>query len=90
MIDLIHCELNFRTAYCPSSDTDYATVQPEKGGDINVVRESQKKRGASLELVDEVQALYDQHKQGQSLTGPNPNTQPELIVRSKLRSGEFA
>lgn len=52
------------------TDTDSATVQPEKGGDINVVRESQKKRGASLELVDEVQKLYDEHKQGKSLTRP--------------------
>ena len=40
-------------------------VQPEKGGDINVVKESQKKRNASVELVDEVMALFNEHKEGE-------------------------
>jgi hypothetical protein len=30
-----------------------------------VVRESQKKRGASVEVVDEVIALVNEHKQGE-------------------------
>lgn len=34
------------------------TVQKEKGGDPEVVRESQRKRGASVELVDEVLERY--------------------------------
>ena len=46
-----------------SARTDPA-VQPEKGGDINVVKESQKKRNASVELVDEVMALFNEHKEG--------------------------
>jgi len=47
-----------------SARTDHA-VQPEKGGDINVVKESQKKRNASVELVDEVMALFNEHKEGE-------------------------
>lgn len=42
---------------------DLIHFQPEKGGDINVVKESQKKRNASVELVDEVMALFNEHKE---------------------------
>jgi len=52
---------------CPASSELARTdplVQPEKGGDINVVKESQKKRNASVELVDEVMALFNEHKEG--------------------------
>lgn len=33
-------------------------LQPEKGGDPQIVKDSQAKRGAPPELVEEVQALY--------------------------------
>lgn len=33
-------------------------VQKDKGGDPEIVRESQRKRGASVELVDDVLARY--------------------------------
>jgi seryl-tRNA synthetase len=33
-------------------------LQPEKGGDPSIVRESQKKRGAPEEIVEEVLRLY--------------------------------
>jgi seryl-tRNA synthetase len=46
------------------------SVQPEKGGDINVVKESQKKRNASVELVDEVMALFNEHKEGKLPPSP--------------------
>jgi hypothetical protein len=49
---------------CKPARTDLL-VQPEKGGDINVVKESQKKRNASVELVDEVMALFNEHKEGE-------------------------
>ncbi len=42
------------------------TVQADKGGNPELVRESQRKRGASVELVDEVIAVFGEHKQGQS------------------------
>lgn len=52
---------------CPDFELGQLTVsvQPDKGGDINVVKESQKKRGASVELVDEVLVLFNEHKQGE-------------------------
>ena len=37
-------------------------VQTDKGGNPEVVKESQKKRGASVELVDEVIALISEWK----------------------------
>ena len=37
---------------------DLIQLQVEKGGDPEVVRESQRRRGASVELIDEVLALY--------------------------------
>lgn len=43
----------------------HVSVQADKGGNPEIVRESQKKRGASVELVDEVIALFDQHRGGQ-------------------------
>jgi hypothetical protein len=43
---------------------DPPVVQTDKGGNPDVVRESQKKRGASVELVDEVIAIFAEHKQG--------------------------
>jgi hypothetical protein len=56
---------------CPACSKSARTdppVQPEKGGDINVVKESQKKRNASVELVDEVMALFNEHKEGKLTT----------------------
>jgi seryl-tRNA synthetase len=43
-----------------------ATVQADKGGNPELVRESQRKRGASVELVDEVIAIFAEHKHGKS------------------------
>ena len=37
---------------------DLQQLQVEKGGNPEVVRESQRKRFASIELVDEVLSLY--------------------------------
>ncbi|EIW68614.1 hypothetical protein TREMEDRAFT_71854 [Tremella mesenterica DSM 1558] len=42
---------------------DLQLLQPDKGGNPESVKESQKKRGASVELVDEVIALIAEHKQ---------------------------
>ncbi|RSH90199.1 Cytosolic seryl-tRNA synthetase [Saitozyma podzolica] len=42
---------------------DLLYFQADKGGNPDVVRESQKKRGASVEVVDEVIALVNEHKQ---------------------------
>ncbi|WWD08023.1 serine-tRNA ligase [Kwoniella europaea PYCC6329] len=44
---------------------DLIHFQTEKGGNPDVVRESQKKRGASVELVDEVIEIFGAHKQAQ-------------------------
>ncbi|KAL7423245.1 Cytosolic seryl-tRNA synthetase [Cryptotrichosporon argae] len=40
--------------------------QADKGGNPDAVRESQKKRGAPVELVDEVIALFAEHKKAQN------------------------
>jgi hypothetical protein len=40
------------------------TVQPDKGGNPEIVRESQRKRGASVELVDQVMEIFAEHKRG--------------------------
>ncbi|KAK4686006.1 seryl-tRNA synthetase, partial [Tremellales sp. Uapishka_1] len=42
---------------------DLLHLQADKGGNPDIVRESQKKRGAPVELVDEVIELFNQHKQ---------------------------
>ncbi|WVR04376.1 serine-tRNA ligase [Kwoniella sp. DSM 27419] len=44
---------------------DLIHFQTDKGGNPDVVRESQKKRGASVELVDEVIKIFAEHKQAQ-------------------------
>lgn len=36
----------------------------ERGGNPEKVRESQRRRGAPVELVDEVIALWDDHRRG--------------------------
>ncbi|KIR60362.1 serine-tRNA ligase [Cryptococcus bacillisporus CA1280] len=41
---------------------DLIHLQADKGGNPDIVRESQKKRGASVELVDEVIAIFAEHK----------------------------
>ncbi|ODN96486.1 serine-tRNA ligase [Cryptococcus wingfieldii CBS 7118] len=49
---------------------DLIHFQTDKGGNPDVVRESQKKRGAPVEIVDEVIALFAEHKAAQfSLEG---------------------
>ncbi|WVQ83992.1 serine-tRNA ligase [Cryptococcus sp. DSM 104549] len=42
---------------------DLIHFQVDKGGNPDIVRDSQKKRGASIELVDEVLAIFAEHKQ---------------------------
>lgn len=73
MIDLIHCTSCSSQSYTPSccfwlyvlASTDvFPTVQTDKGGNPEVVRESQRKRGAPVEIVDEVMELFNQHKAG--------------------------
>ncbi|WWC67623.1 serine-tRNA ligase [Kwoniella pini CBS 10737] len=44
---------------------DLIHLQADKGGNPDIIRESQKKRGASVELVDEVIELFSNHKQAQ-------------------------
>lgn len=44
---------------------DLIHFQEDKGGKPEIVRESQQKRGASVELVDEVIAIFAEHKQAQ-------------------------
>lgn len=65
------------------------TVQPAKGGDPEVVRESQRARGASVELVDEVMALYTEWTQKQfavDQTLKQINTiQKEITVKKKAK-----
>ncbi|ORX33485.1 hypothetical protein BD324DRAFT_654074 [Kockovaella imperatae] len=41
---------------------DLLHLQEDKGGNPEIIRESQRKRGASVELVDEVIALFAEHK----------------------------
>jgi seryl-tRNA synthetase len=36
----------------------------ERGGDPEKIKESQRKRNASVELVDEVIALFEEHRRG--------------------------
>ena len=43
---------------------DLVLLQTEKGGDPQAVRESQRKRNASVELVDEVLKMYKEWTQG--------------------------
>ena len=45
---------------------DLVLLQTEKGGDPQAVRESQRKRNASVELVDEVLKMYKEWTQGGS------------------------
>jgi hypothetical protein len=66
MIDLLQRELLPSSYACIRAHVD--SVQADKGGNPDIVRESQKKRGASVELVDEVIALFQEHKQGQYKT----------------------
>lgn len=42
--------------------TDFIT---EKGGNPELIKESQRKRFASVEVVDEVIALYEDHRKSQ-------------------------
>ncbi|WWC59140.1 serine-tRNA ligase [Kwoniella dejecticola CBS 10117] len=44
---------------------DLLHLQADKGGNPEIIRESQKKRGASVELVDEVIEIFASHKQAQ-------------------------
>ncbi|ORY25346.1 hypothetical protein BCR39DRAFT_544387 [Naematelia encephala] len=44
---------------------DLLHFQEDKGGNPQLIRESQKKRGASVELVDEVIAIFSEHKKAQ-------------------------
>ncbi|KAI0218898.1 Cytosolic seryl-tRNA synthetase, partial [Massospora cicadina] len=61
----------------------------DKGGNPNLVRESQRRRGASVELVDEVIALYeDWTKTRFILDGLNRDinaVQKEIAVKKKVR-----
>ena len=59
------------TGVGPDSLAKVPVVQSDKGGNPDVVRESQKKRGASVEIVDEVIALFTEHKQGDSSAVPS-------------------
>lgn len=43
---------------------DLILLQEEKGGDIKAVKESQRKRNASVELVDDVLTMYKEWTRG--------------------------
>ena len=43
---------------------DLNLFQVEKGGNPELIRESQRRRGASVELVDKIIALYDEWRRG--------------------------
>lgn len=45
---------------------DIADLIPERGGDPKKVKESQRRRFASEELVDEVVALYEDARRSES------------------------
>jgi seryl-tRNA synthetase len=49
---------------------DVTSFITEKGGDPEAIRESQRKRGDSVELVDEVIAMYKHWVEGESLQYP--------------------
>ena len=61
-------------------------VQPDKGGNPEVVRESQRKRGASVELVDQVMEIFAEHKLGMSGIPPTDKIHVQQCNRvSQLR-----
>ncbi|KDN43210.1 serine-tRNA ligase [Tilletiaria anomala UBC 951] len=68
---------------------DLIMLQPEKGGNPELVKESQKKRGASVELVDDVLALYKEWTQlGFQLNNLQKDvnaTQKEITVKRKAK-----
>jgi hypothetical protein len=65
-------------------------VQKEKGGDPEVVRESQRKRGASVELVDEVLERYTNWtKRASRLALPSPTERRAGPHASDLPSVNF-
>lgn len=39
----------------------------EKGGDVVKLSESQRRRNASTELIDQVIKLYEEHREGESV-----------------------
>ena len=54
----------------------------EKGGDPNKIRESQRRRHAPEAIVDDVVALYEDHKKSTMLTHP---TLLYLVVLTRLQ-----
>jgi seryl-tRNA synthetase len=64
-------------------------LQPEKGGDPSVVRESQKKRGAPEEIVEEVLRMYKEWTQlGFELNGLQKESnaiQKDITARRKAK-----
>lgn len=64
-------------------------LQPEKGGDPSVVRDSQKKRGAPEEIVEEVLRMYKEWTQLDfTLNGLQKETnavQKEITTRKKAK-----
>ncbi len=43
---------------------DLNLFQADKGGNPELIRESQRRRGASVELVDQVINMYDEWRKG--------------------------
>lgn len=58
----------------------------EKGGDPNKIRESQRRRHAPEDAVDQVIALYEDHRQSKSSNVYNYNLQHSLTSTSKVCS----
>lgn len=73
MIDLLLCKW-LKIApdkYGASSSFGFiCSVQTNKGGNPEIVKESQRKRGASVELVDEVLDLYRTWTSRESFIAP--------------------
>ena len=49
----------------------------ERGGNPELIRESQRRRFASVEVVDEVIALFEDHRR--STLQPSPESAPALL-----------
>ena len=63
---------------------DVTSFIVEKGGDPEAIRESQRKRGDSVEIVDEVIAMYKHWVEGKALCSEPSGRYCNALIRSRV------
>jgi seryl-tRNA synthetase len=55
---------------CPSEELTWARIVVERGGNPDKIKESQRKRHAPEEAVDEVIAMFEDHRKSRLASTP--------------------